>query len=57
MSRTNSTGGKAPGYEHWGRRSNGGGKCHNQPGREDKTATHRKERQAAKKETGERPGQ
>ncbi len=51
MARTNSTGGKGGGYEHWGRRSNGTGKWHNQPGREDKVMTHRKERRAGKKET------
>ena len=55
MSKTNSTGGKGPGYEHWGRRSNGTGKHHNQPGRSDKTLVHRKERRAAKKDAGDGP--
>jgi hypothetical protein len=53
MGKTNSTGGKGPGYEYWGRRSNGAGKWHNQPGRDDKTLTHRKERRAGKNETKE----
>lgn len=55
MARTHSTGGKGPGYEHWGRRSNGAGKWHREPGRDDKTLTHRKERRGAKREAAGGP--
>lgn len=51
MAKTNSTGGKGGGYEHWSRRANGGGKWHNQSGRDDKTLTHRQERRSGKRET------
>lgn len=42
-------GGKGPGYEYWGKRSNAGdGKHLNEPGEYTKKVTHRKERRQGK---------